>query len=299
MSLRRALHTKVGVALLAVIAVSACGQAGRPQGSSNDVPSVVATTSILGDVAKEIAGDKATVTTLMPNGTDPHSFSASAAQVNDMNEADLLIVNGAGLEENLADAIEQAEAVGVPVFTAIEHVNTRTITGEGATDPHFWLDPLSMQLVVSALGSQIATHLGLDVTAAVKAYTAKLSEAQASNEALVTPIPASRRKIVTGHDALGYWANRYGFKVIGIVIPSSSTQAETSASDLAELHDTIEASGVNVIFADIGQSPQLARQAAADTDTKVVQLDVESLPQDGSYITLVKNLTKTIAKWTG
>lgn len=166
--------------------------------------------------------------------------------------------------------------------------------GAGTADPHFWLDPVSMQLVVEALGDTVGDELDVDVTEGVEQYSAQLDTLQADNEERVAQVPESKRKLVTGHDALGYWADRYGFDVIGTVIPSTSSQAEASAGEIAELTETITDAGVDVIFTDVGESPQVAETIAAETGAEVVELDVATLPDDNSYITMITNLTDTI-----
>lgn len=204
-ALRRALTGIASIVALALVAV-ACGTGSATTSASDDQaadgdeadgngPAIVATTTILGDVVSQVAGDAAEVSVLMPVGADPHNFEPSAQQQAQLLEADLIVANGAGLEATLADPLAEAERSGVPVFTAIDHVEHLTgkhgndadvhaghadedeehpegkehpeedeehaehdgaHDGEGVTDPHFWMDPLRMAGVARELGEQIA-----------------------------------------------------------------------------------------------------------------------------------------------
>ncbi|MCC7076147.1 MAG: zinc ABC transporter substrate-binding protein [Acidimicrobiia bacterium] len=284
--MRKNSRSLLATIFLLALTVGACGRGD----AEADLPRVVATTPVLGDVVSTVVGDRADVVTIMPNGADPHAFAASASQVDDILGADLLVVNGSDLEEGLTDVVEQARDAGVPTFTATDH--TPAAPEEG--DPHFWLDPRAMQDVVTALGAAVEDELAIATETEVGTYNAALTELDTANAAAVADVPPERRKLVTGHDALGWWAARYGFEVVGLVVPSTSTQAETSARQSADLTRTLTESGVDVIFVDTGRSPAIADNIARDSGARVVELDIETLPADGSYITLVERLTETI-----
>lgn len=296
------------VACLLAVWTGGCG-GGSEDGASDGgdtTRTIVATTPVLGSVVESVVGDSVEVATLMPNGSDPHSFSPSASEIDEMMEADLLVINGEDLEEGLEDAIDVAIDSGVPVFTATEHIEVREIsrTSDGEEpadehehsggDPHFWLDPVLMQDVVAALGPAIEAELGVDVSQGTDTFEDDLATLHAANEAAVAEVPESKRKLVTGHDSLGYWADRYGFEVIGAVIPSTSTQAEASSRQVADLSGLIREQGVSTIFTESGTSPAIAETIVSETGARLVELDVEILPDDGSYITLVSGLTQTI-----
>lgn len=300
--------TCAAVACLLAMWTGGCG--GGSEGGASDggdtTRTIVATTPVLGSVVESVVADSVEVVTIMPNGSDPHSFSPSASQVNEMMDADLLVINGEDLEEGLEEAIDRAVDTGVPVFAATDHVEVREISqtknseepaddhGHSGGDPHFWLDPVLMQDVVAALGPAIEAELGVDVAQGTEAFEDDLATLHAANEAAVAEVPESKRKLVTGHDSLGYWADRYGFEVIGAVVPSISTQAESSSRQVADLGKLIREEGVNTIFTEAGTSPALAETIASETGARLVEIDVETLPDDGSYITLVSELTQTI-----
>ena len=327
-----------------VVLVAACGGgAGAtspvdPSGQTSDAgPSLVATTTVLGDVAEQVVGDEGEVVTLLPPGADPHGFQPSAQQVEAMTDADLLVTNGANLEESLGDAIAEAEDAGVPVFTAIDHVEAREfgedegehagedadahegedgdahegdaaeVEGahghdEGATDPHFWLDPSQTAEAVRALGERLDEVTGADASGfreRAAEYARQLQDLDAQVHDSLATIPDNQRTLVTNHDSFGYFAARYDFEVVGTVIPSVSTGAEPSAQQLAELAETIQDEDVGAIFAETTQSDRLAETLAAEvgTDVEVVQLYTGSLGEEGSPGGTYSGMLETNAQW--
>jgi zinc/manganese transport system substrate-binding protein len=110
----------------------------------------------------------------------------------------------------------------------------------------------------------------------------------------MSAIPQENRQLVTGHESMGYFAQRYGFRVVGVIIPSLSTQAEVSAADLAALKKAIEDNGVRAIFTELGTPPAVAEAIGKETGVEVVELNTHALPSDGSYFTLMKNIADTI-----
>jgi zinc/manganese transport system substrate-binding protein len=295
---------------------SAGSEAGQQQGApaadgaaglADDaaLPTIVVTTNILGDVVQAVVGDAAEVVTIMPVGADPHDFQASAQEVVAMNSADALIVNGADFEEGLLDVIDAAGDEGVPTFDAISAVDTIEF-GEGGhdehsddehsddehnehsgADPHFFTDPMRMATVVEALVEFLQEELTFAdpaaVSASAAAYVAELVALDGEVAALVASIPEERRVLVTNHEVFGYFADRYGFEVVGAVIPSGSTTDGVSAGELAELAEKIVEEGVPAIFADASSSDDLIEALAAEVgDVIVVELYSESLGESGS-----------------
>lgn len=293
------------VMLLLALLLTACGPGGAGAATDADgALTIVATTTILADVTGQVAGDAAQVTTLMEPGADPHNFEASAQQLAALQEADLIVANGANLEEHLTDALAEAERAGVPVFSAIDHITPLTFNGDGrqeetsageghddeagGVDPHFWMDPLRMAEVARALGGQIG-ELSDDpdtVTGQADEYAARLEELDADIEETLASIPDDDRTLVTNHEAFNYFADRYGFTIVGTVIPSMSTGAEPSAQDLEELVHTIEQQQVRAVFTEATAPEQLTQALAAEvgTDVRVVELRSETLGEEGSGV---------------
>lgn len=267
--------------------------------------SIVVTYSILGSVVKELVGDQANVTVLMPNGIDPHDWEPSAKDIEAVNRADLVIRNGLGLEAGMDKALEQAAARGVKIFTATEHIKIRYVGSDGDTasdqdtgspDPHFWLDPLAMRDMVRGLGESLKTNLNLDVSDRTADLANRLEKLNIEVENILSAVPPEDRKLVTGHESMGYFADRYGFKLIGVIIPSLSSQAGVSAANLAALKKAIIENKVKAIFTELGTSPAVAAQISEEIGVKVVEIGTHFLPPHGSYFTFMRNIATTVAE---
>ncbi|WP_271986346.1 zinc ABC transporter substrate-binding protein AztC [Pseudoclavibacter terrae] len=274
---------------------------------TDDRPEIVVTTNILGDVVTELVGDQATVTTLMKPGADPHSFSLSTQEAASIENADFVVSNGLGLEEGVAQHLTQVDAAGIPHFVASDAFEPLAYTegdAEGMDDPHFWTDPARMSAVVDALSSQLATDVaGLDraaLDASVADYAGQLDELDAWMQDQFDTIPSASKSLVTNHHVFGYLADRFGFTVVGTVIPGGTTLAAPSAADFAELSADITTAGVSTIFADASSPDDLARALAneAGIDVRVEPLFTESLTPAGggaeSYLEMMRANTERI-----
>jgi zinc/manganese transport system substrate-binding protein len=291
-----------GVLLLA----AACGGA-EASPNPGGKPTIVVTYSVLGAVVQDLVGDAANVVVLMPNGTDPHEWQPSAKDIETLTKADLIVENGLGLEGGMANAFAQAEAAGVKRFVASDHVTVRHVgAGEGADtadpdqapgaeDPHLWMDPLAVRDAMDALALQLKGDLGIDVGSRAANLDAHLASLNDEAAAILAVVPAGRRILVTGHESLGYFAERYDFQVVGAIIPSLSSSAEPSAADLTALVDKIRAAAVPAIFTELGTSPQVAKAIGEETGAKVVEVNTHAVPADGSYDTFIKDLATLVA----
>lgn len=300
--------------LLSTLLFGACAPvapANQTAGSStpqdtSDRKTIVVTYSILGAIVRDLVGDAAQVVVVMPNGQDPHEWEPSAKDIETINGADLVVQNGLELEAGMAKALEQARTQGVPFFTASDFIPVRKVgEGEGipsgdpdqalgAEDPHLWLDPIDMKLIVTALAKAVKTDLGLDLSTRAQELNQRLDQLDREITAQVDSVPAANRKLVTGHESMGYFAQRYNFKLVGAIIPSITTQAEVSASDLANLKQLIEENDVKAIFTELGTSPVVADAIGNETGVKVVELTTHTLPADGSYFTFMRNIAQVI-----
>ncbi len=285
---------------LAVVTGLALGTAGCTAADGTDRPVVAVTTNVLGDVVAEVVGDAADVLVLMPPGADPHSFEVSAQEAARLRSADLVVENGLGLEEGVARHVEAAAADGVPVFTAGDAIEPLEWTTEddSGPDPHLWTDPRRMIEVVEALDDDLRA-VGIEPTGTT-AYLDELQALDREMAAAFASIPADRRALVTNHHVFGYLADRYGFRVVGAVIPSGTTLASPSAADLRDLADAIEEAGVPTIFADASQPARLAEVLAEEVDVRVTirPLATESLTEDGdasTYLGMMRSNTAAIA----
>ena len=334
-----------------VLIGAGCGSGEAESDAGRGGATVVVTTNILGDVVGQLIGGQAEVVTIMPVGADPHDFQASAQEVDQLLEADALIVNGGGFEEGLLDVIGSAVDAGVPVFEATASVETIEFAEDGhrhrgeehgdedgdhvegeehgdeegdhdegeehgdeegdhdehgpeGVDPHFFTDPTRMADAVRGIAGFLRIEVsGLDEAAldeAVDDYLVELDALDAEVEQLVAAIPEERRVLVTNHGVFGYFADRYGFEVVGAVVPGGTTAESASAGELADLAEVIEQEGVPAIFADTSSSADLVETVAAEVgDIAVVELYSESLGGPGSdgetYLDMVRTNASRIS----
>jgi zinc/manganese transport system substrate-binding protein len=210
----------------------------------------------------------------------------------------VIIANGAGLEEGLVDLLTSAADQGVPVVEIAEHVDV--VDG----DPHLWQDPVRVIAAVDAIETAVvaAGRDSATIGACADAYRAELTAMDADVAAALSAIPPARRVLVTNHDAFGYFAERYGFQIIGTVIPSLSTIGESSAGQLADLTDAIERNHVPAIFAERLGSAHEAEALGKRLDVEVVELESDALEPDGpasTYTGMMRNNAQAIAAALG
>ena len=247
---RMRLLTTLALAGATAAGLTACSAAG------DTGPTIVVSTNILGDVVEELVGDQARVVTLMKPNADPHSFEISAQEAATLRGADLLVSNGLGLEEGLQQHLDAASASGIPTFVAGDAIDVLDYSAgdaEGMPDSHFWTDPERMIDVVDAIEPVLADVEGVDsaeLAGTVAEYRDELQGLDAEMTAAFAAIPDERRALVTNHHVFGYLAQRFDFDVVGAVIPGGTTLAAPSASDLADLVEAIEETGVPAIFAE-------------------------------------------------
>lgn len=276
-----------------------------------ELATIVVTTSILGAVVTDVVRDAAEVSVLVPNGTDPHDWEPSAQDIEALNGADLVVANGLDLEEKLVEALDAAESSGTRVFHATDHIEPLAGDEHGDEhgdenkseddhghshaegDPHFWTDPLAMASVVAALGDELAA-IGVDVSDRVDRVITDLKDVDGVITQLLSSLPDDRRVLVTGHDSLAYFAEHYGFTLIGSIIPSLSSAADVTAKNLAELKEAIGKTGAPVIFTELGTPTDVADALADETGTRVVELATHLVPDDGLYRSFLLNLASDI-----
>lgn len=260
---------------------------------------VLATTTFLADIARNIVGDRAQVDSLLPIGADPHAYQVTPTDVAKLSESNVLIQNGIEYEHFLETILENADGERVTV-TATDGLTPRVIEGEaaaehGAGDPHMWLDP---NFVIAYVENIRAGMIQADpegeaiYRSNADAYIAQLKDLDAWIKSQVESIPAERRLLVTNHESLGYFAERYGFTIVETILTSFSSDASASAQEIAATVDAIKASGAPAIFLGDVESATLANQIASETGAKVVaDLHLESLT-DGApaatYIEMMK-----------
>jgi ABC-type Zn uptake system ZnuABC Zn-binding protein ZnuA len=243
--------------------------------------SVLASTEIIGDVAAVIARGHVRIRVIIPQGTDPHAFEPSPQDAALLEQADLIFVNGLNLEEPLVPLLESAGSRMVSVSEGIVTLEREEHDQEeGGADPHVWTNPLNVKIwadnIAEALSELDPDHAA-DYAANAAAYKAELDELDGWAQDQIGQIPSEERVLVTDHEALAYFADRYGFEIVGALIPGFSTVSEPSAGELADLEGTIGEFDVKAIFVGVSLNPSFAEQVAADTGIQLVPLYTESL----------------------
>lgn len=290
-----------------------------------DAITVVTTTPILADVVSQVGGDHIQVSVLIPAGTDPHAFEATPQDAANIAEADLVFVNGLGLEASLEAFLHDVEDAGRVVVASEgvvalefedhdheeEHEAGHEHEGEDhehegeehegehhhheGEDPHVWMNPLNVSIWVDNITAALIVADGDNAAvyeANAEAYKASLTELDGWITEQVSEVPQSNRQLVTDHESFNYFAHQYGFEIVGALIPSFSTLSEVSAAELAELEGAIASHGVPAIFIGASMNPSLAERVSADTGVALVVLYGETLStSDGpapSYIEMMR-----------
>jgi zinc/manganese transport system substrate-binding protein len=311
---------RVAAPLLAIALLAGCGSGEGGERQAAEGPVVVATTSILGDITANVVGDLARVEVLMPRGTDPHDFEASARQVETLRSADLVVANGLELEEGLEAVLASAADAGVIVLEVAPLLDPQPYAGDhGAEDetekenetdhhgdgldPHVWMDVTRVRTMAGLIAEAFTEVEGIDAAALaanLAVYDAELAALDAEITDILSVVPDERRLLVTNHDAFGYLASSQGFEIVGTVLPSGSPLAEPSPADLVALADQIRELGVPAIFTENTTSTDLARTLAAEAGgVAVIGLYSDSLgPPDSdgdTYIALMRANASRIA----
>ncbi len=269
--------------ILLVACASPAGSApsATAAGAAAGTPKVLAAETFLADIAQNVAGDRLHVDALIPVGVDPHSFEPTPADVRKVAGSTLLIVNGAGFEAFLNQLLSNAggqrtvveASKGLPVRQPQPGELAAAEANGPESDPHFWLDPTKVATYAGNIRDALiaADPAGKEAyTANAAAYIAKLNDLDAWIKGQVAQVPEAKRLLVTNHEDFGYFADRYGFKVVGAIIPSVSTAASPSAQELARLADQVKATAAPAVFLDTGSNAQMADQLARETGIKVV-----------------------------
>ena len=295
------MHRQIIIWTALALLLTAC--AGNPASDSGTTaPVVLASTTFLADITRHVAGDRVKVESLLPIGTDPHSYQPTPQDVTKIAESKLLIINGADYEHFLEPLLENAGGEREVIETSAGLHPREDADTEHGVDPHLWLDPNNVITYVETIREAL-THFDPEGTAEyqvnAETYTAELKALDAWILEQVNQIPAERRLLVTNHEAFGYFAERYGFTVVGTVIESFSSDASPSAQQLAALIDQVKSSGAPAIFLDKVENPALAQQIADEAGVSVVtDLHLESLTDgapSATYMDMMKhNVTQIV-----
>ena len=288
-------------ACLAAVLAAGCSSSGDATGeAAGGGLRVVATTTQLADIAANVGGDRVQVTSLLKPGVDAHDYDPSPADIDTLARADLVLKNGVGLEEWLDDTIAGAGYQG-QVVDASQGVRLRQVDGEA--DPHIWQDPRN----AAVMAANVERGLAGAEPAGAATFQANLDAYAKQLQALDVEVAGqidslANKKVVTNHDAFGYYLDRYGLELVGSVIPSFDTSTELSGRDVRDLVARIKATKVKAVFSETTLPPKAAQTIAAEAGVKVVvgedALYGDALGPPGSdgdtYVKMVRHNTATI-----
>lgn len=256
---------------------------------SADVLRVVATTTQVGSAAAEVGGGDVELTVLLSPGAEAHDFEITPTAAAAIEDSDLILESGAGLETWLEEALQTigGEDRVHDMSAGVDLRKPDDAAEAEETDPHYWLSaPNAIKMVENVRDALIAARPDLadGFTSRAAAYVGRLEAADTEIRRLMAEIPKGQRGIVTNHDALGYFMAEYGLHFVGSVFPSLDVTSEPNPAQLAELADTIRSEGVTAIFSESAVNPKLAEAIAAETGARVVDepLYTDSLGPPGS-----------------
>ncbi|GAA1313566.1 metal ABC transporter substrate-binding protein [Planotetraspora silvatica] len=311
--MRSPLARSLPVAALVVMFAAACGSGSSSSSQSSGSPGapqplkVVATTTQVGDFARNVGGDKVVVQQILKPNVDPHDYEPSPADIQAIAEADVVVKNGVGLEKWLDQVITSAGFNGT-IVDASQGVAIRQGDGseeEAAGDPHIWHNPMNAKIMATNIEKAFAAEDAADASAYqanLAAYSAKVDALDADIAKKIDSIPVDSRKLVTNHDAFGYYIDRYKLTFVGSIIPSFDTSAELSGKQIADLVAKIKSTGVTAIFSESSLPPKTAdaigREAGVKVEAGEDSLYGDTLGPEGSagatYLQMEEHNTDTI-----
>jgi len=266
--------------LLTLLTVAACG--GSPNSSATapiNAYQVITTTSIFADLAKMALGDAAHIESIIPAGADVHTFEPSPSDVEKIQSADLIIANGLGLDswiQSLIDAAGKGEADTLLLGEGLDQesgwVYLSNAETPGTFDPHIWLDPKGAVLYVQRIADHVsrnAPDLAQRIAATSADGITKINAIDADLAVDFAAIDPDQRKIVTMHDAFGYFARAYGIEIVGVAVASPGQ--DPSAQEIRALIDAIREAGVTALFSEVQLPSKVLDQIAAETGATVLQ----------------------------
>lgn len=275
--------------------------------SASQKLTVLAIEPFLADITANVAGDRVEVQSLIPSGVDPHSFELTPQDVAKLEKADVLVLNGGGLEQFLEPVLSQKTATQL-VIVASKGLTSRPVNSSDALaengDPHYWLNPVNVKQYVENIRVGLTF---IDPNGAVayaenaRKYNQKLDELDSWIAQEVRQVPPERRLLVTNHESFGYYADQYGFTVVGAILSSVSSGSSPSAREMSALIEQIKQAGAPAIFLEMDANPELADQIAAESNAKVItNLYTHSLsPADGpaaTYLDMMRYNTTLIVE---
>jgi manganese/iron transport system substrate-binding protein len=269
----RAAGGLLAVVLASAVGLGACSPAAAGPTAAPGQIRVVATTTVLADLVQQVGGSRVFVDSLVPKGGEVHTFDPRPSNSIKVSEAQLIVMNGLGLDDWLGRLAVDTGA-SAPIVRLGENLpGVEYISGEsaGTSNPHLWLDVAYAEKYVARIADALSSVSPADAAtfaAGAEAYTARLASLDAWARSQIATIPAGNRQLVSFHDALPYFAAAYGLRIVGVVVPAPGQ--DPSAGEVASLVAAIRAAGVKAVFSEAQFSPQLADAIATEAGASVV-----------------------------
>ena len=268
--------------------------------ATTSTPTIITTFSVLADMTQQIAGDTATVTSLVPVNGDAHVFEPTPANGVALVNATVVIELGVGFEPWFADlyAASGSKATQITASTGV----TPLMAGD-ETDPHIWHDVANAIIMAQNIRDGLITAMPNKketLTANAAAYIAQLEALDNEIQAQIATLPAAQRKLVTSHDTFGYFAARYGFEVVGTGLGSVTTESsDPDAASIVALVNDIKASGVQAIFVENMSNTKVMEQIAQEAGVTIAPaLYTDALGEANSsgatYIEMIRYNVRTM-----
>jgi ABC-type Zn uptake system ZnuABC Zn-binding protein ZnuA len=299
---------------------AACGGDDEPAAGGEaqvaERPLVVASTPVVADIVRQVAGDAAEVEQVMPANADPHDYEPRPDDVKAVAGAKIVVASGNELDHWMEELVEQTGENPMELVIAPDHTPHKVKPGGGGHgeedehageeeghaeeedehageeehaaewDPHWWHDPRNVVTAVAAIRDELVNATpdnADDYRANADAYLEQVQALDRGIETCMNQVPAAERKLVTSHDAFGYFTERYGITTVGAATPANSASAQPSAGELAELADVVRRERVKAIFPESAINPELAQTIARETGAKAdYVLYGDSLGEEGS-----------------
>jgi ABC-type Zn uptake system ZnuABC Zn-binding protein ZnuA len=285
------------ICLPVALLLAACSS---PAGPDANKLVVVASSQVVGDVVSVIGANRIDVTFLIPAGTDPHAYEPAPQDAVRLAEADIIFVNGFGLEQNLEPLFPDFQSKLVIASDGIQPL-TLVEEGEAGPDPHVWMNPQNVAIWADNIAQALSAADPPNAASYQQnadAYKDQLQDLDSWAQDQINQISVGDRILVTDHESLGYFADHYDFEIIGSIIPSYSTQSEPSAGELADLETAIQSFGVKAIFVGKSLNPDLAARVAQDTGVQLAPIYTESFSEQNgpaaTYLEMMRFDIETI-----
>jgi manganese/zinc/iron transport system substrate-binding protein len=307
------LRASLFAALLGALALVGCRPAADDPGAASK-PTIVATTGMVADMARGVAGDHAQVDALMGEGIDPHLYKPTRSDIEQLLGADIVFYNGLLLEGKMTDALVRAASSGRAVVAVTERIDETSLLEPaefaGHYDPHVWMDPRTWSSAVDVVRDVLIKQAPANTeafTVNADAYRAKIAALDAYSERVLETVPADRRVLVTAHDAFNYFGRRYGFEVVGI--QGLSTESEAGVRDIERLVDLLVSRQIPAVFVESTVSDRNIRalidgaRARGHTVTIGGSLFSDAMgaagTYEGTYIGMIDHNVTTIVRALG